>query len=103
MYHSATNTASFSEGRKMEVKELLNKVREYLSEDKLPLIEKACDFAAQAHEGQRRLSGEPFLEHPLQTAMTLADLQLDASAIAAGVLHDVPEDCGVPLKTIAAG
>ena len=50
----------------------------------------AYDFSAKAHEGQLRLSGEPYIEHPLQVALTLAELQLDASSLAAALLHDVP-------------
>jgi len=47
-----------------------------------------------------RKSGSPFLEHPLETALILADLQLDAFTLAAALLHDVTEDCGIPLTTI---
>ena len=75
--------------------ELLAKAREYLPPDKLPLVEKAHRFAMEAHAGQLRLSGEPFLEHPLKTALVLADLRLDAATLAAALLHDVVEDCGV--------
>jgi GTP pyrophosphokinase len=84
----------------VELQELREKVREYLPSEALERIEKAFDFAARAHEGQRRLSGEPFLQHPLHTAYTLAQLQLDPDCIVAALLHDVPEDCGVPLEVI---
>jgi GTP pyrophosphokinase len=66
----------------------------------LALVSAAFDYAASAHEGQRRMSGEPYLEHPYQVALTLADQQLDATALAAALLHDVTEDCGVSLKQI---
>ena len=49
-----------------------------------------------------RLSGEPFMEHPLQTAYILAELQLDASSLAAALLHDIPEDTGLPIADIEA-
>ena len=74
----------------------------YLPVDKLAVVESAYEFAAQAHEGQVRKNGEPFLAHPLSTAMILAELHLDAETLAAALLHDVPEDCGVPLSEIEA-
>jgi GTP pyrophosphokinase len=79
---------------------LLAKAREYLPGEKEALVEKAYKFAFRAHQGQLRKSGEPYLEHPLQVAMILADLRLDADTLAAGLLHDVPEDCGVSLDEI---
>ncbi len=81
---------------------LEEKIRSYLPAEKNNLVREAYDFAAKAHSGQMRKSGEPFLEHPLQTALILADLQLDASSLAAALLHDIPEDCGVPIATIQA-
>ncbi len=63
------------------------------SKDDLELISKAFKFSEEAHRGQKRFSGEPYFSHPFETARTLARLQLDASAIAAGLLHDVCEDC----------
>ena len=62
---------------------LLTKARKYLSEDKISVISEAYDFAEKAHLGQVRWSGEPFIEHPLQTAMFLVELRLDASTVAA--------------------
>ncbi len=72
---------------------LLARAREYIPEDKLGVIEDAYRFAEFAHHGQLRMSGEPFIVHPLQTAIYLADLKLDSSALAAALLHDVLEDC----------
>lgn len=86
----------------MDASMLIAKVNEYLPPDKVALIEAAYQFASQAHQGQIRKSGEPYLEHPLQTALTLAELKLDADTLAAALLHDVPEDCGVPLDKIEA-
>jgi len=79
---------------------LIKKASKYLPDDKIALIKAAYQFAAQAHQGQVRKSGKPYLEHPLHTAMTLADLRLDANTLAAALLHDVPEDCGIPLDEI---
>jgi GTP pyrophosphokinase len=81
---------------------LIKKVKKYLPPDKVALVEAAYDFALKAHEGQVRESGDPYIEHPLQTAITLADLQLDATALAAALLHDVTEDAGVPISKIEA-
>jgi len=71
---------------------LLAKASDYVPEDKLEIITTAYDFAESAHNGQMRLSGEPFIIHPLQTALLLADLKLDANTLAAALLHDVVED-----------
>jgi GTP pyrophosphokinase len=86
----------------MDFKKLLRKAEEYLPAEKLAVVEAAYHFAAEKHEGQVRLSGEPYLEHPLQTALILAELQLDSSSLAAALLHDIPEDCGTPLAEIEA-
>ena len=88
--------------RKMEISQLLEKAKGYLSKEKLALIEEAYQFAFKAHQGQLRESGEPYLQHPLETASILIDLGLDASSIAAALLHDVSEDCRVPLSQIEA-
>ncbi len=82
------------------MQELLERVREYLPTDKADFVERALDFAAQAHMGQTRRSGEPYIEHPVSAARYLADLNLDAPTVAAALLHDVVEDCGVSLEDI---
>ncbi len=74
---------------------LLKKAGKYIPEEQLALIANAYEFAKEAHSGQTRRSGEPFIEHPLQTAIYLAELKLDSKAIAAALLHDVMEDCDV--------
>ena len=81
---------------------LLAKARKYLPEDKLGVIADAYRFAEKAHDGQVRLSGEPYVEHPLQTALFLADLRLDANTLAAALLHDVIEDCDVRVEELEA-
>ena len=86
----------------VENTELLNKAGEYLPEDKVALVERAYQRADRAHQGQYRKSGEPYVVHPLQAALLLAELQLDANSLAAALLHDVPEDSGVPLSEIEA-
>ena len=72
--------------------ELIASVRKYHPSDDISLIEKAYRVAAEAHEGQVRKSGEPYIIHPLCVAIILADLELDKESIAAGLLHDVVED-----------
>jgi len=81
---------------------LVEKAQGYLPSEKMALVEDAYNFAFKAHEGQVRKSGEPYVEHPLETALILAELQLDASALAAALLHDVPENCGIPVSEIEA-
>ena len=82
--------------QKDPLERLLEQARSYLPEERIGLIEEAYRFAELCHDGQRRKSGEPFIVHPIDTAQTVADLQLDAVVIAGGLLHDVQEDCGVP-------
>jgi GTP pyrophosphokinase len=82
------------------VKRLISRASEYLPQDRVALVEAAINFAVRAHQGQFRASGAPFIEHPLQTALLLAELKLDGAALAAALLHDVVEDCDVPLETI---
>ena len=79
---------------------LLEIAAKHLPPQDLELIRKAYDVAEEAHRGQLRVSGDPYIQHPLATAITLAGLRLDAAAIAAGLLHDVPEDTGRPLAMI---
>jgi GTP diphosphokinase / guanosine-3',5'-bis(diphosphate) 3'-diphosphatase len=86
----------------MEFARLLEKAREYIPPEKLPVLEEAYKFAAEKHQGQVRLSGDPFMEHPLQTAYILAELQLDTGSLAAALLHDIPEDTGLPIADIEA-
>jgi len=81
---------------------LIEKAQGYLPPQKMALVEDAYNFALKAHEGEVRESGEPYVEHPLATALTLAELQLDASTLAAALLHDVPENCEIPISEIEA-
>jgi guanosine-3',5'-bis(diphosphate) 3'-pyrophosphohydrolase len=85
----------------VNLNDLLARTREYLPEDRVAFVKEAYDFAETAHQGQVRKSGDPFITHPLDTAMTVAGLQLDATAVAAALLHDVQEDCGIPNAELA--
>ncbi|CAI8008553.1 GTP pyrophosphokinase [Geodia barretti] len=66
------------------------------------LVEQAYEFADECHRGQKRVSGEPYIAHPLQTALFLVDLRLDVNTIVAALLHDVVEDCDVALDELAS-
>ena len=72
--------------------ELILRVRKYHPSTDISLIEKAYQVASQAHKGQVRKSGEPYIIHPLCVSIVLADLELDKETIVAGLLHDVVED-----------
>ena len=74
------------------IETLMSRAREYLPAERLTVVEDAYRYAEDAHRGQTRKSGEPFIEHPLQTAVALADLKMDAHGLAAALLHDVVED-----------
>ena len=76
----------------IRITDILDKVSAYHPEADLSLIERAYIYSARVHEGQVRLSGEPYLSHPLEVAGILADMNLDEISIAAGLLHDVIED-----------
>ena len=81
-------------------KELINRVQGYLPQDKVVLVQEAYRYARELHNGQSRVSGGPYIEHPLQTAIFLADLHLDSTTICAALLHDVIEDCGIGYEEI---
>ncbi len=73
-------------------KELIDSVKKYHPSTDISMIEKAYHIADEAHKGQLRKSGEPYIIHPLCVAIILADLELDKESIVAGLLHDVVED-----------
>ena len=79
---------------------VLARVSAYLPPKGRELVQDALEFAAERHAGQLRKSGDPAITHPLHAAETIANLQLDASTIAAALLHDVQEDCGVTNQEI---
>src|SRR5919205_2905401 len=82
------------------VEELIAEVEAYKPDVDRQLLWRAFYFAAAAHEGQQRRSGEDFIIHPLGAAKILAGLQLDEATIAAALLHDVVEDTGVEIDDI---
>ena len=80
--------------------QLLGKVAENRPSDDLEIIRKAYDFSLKHHQGQTRASGEPYLIHPLEVSLVLADMKLDSTAISAGLLHDAIEDTPVTHEDI---
>jgi GTP diphosphokinase / guanosine-3',5'-bis(diphosphate) 3'-diphosphatase len=82
---------------------LLRQVQSNRPTEDVSLIRKAWDFCVQHHEGQMRASGEPYIIHPLEVAEVLAEMKMDATAIAAGLLHDSVEDTPATNEEIQAG
>jgi len=80
---------------------LLDLVRHHRPGEDLSLLRQAFDFAAEHHQEQTRESGEPYLSHPLEVALILADLRLDVTTLCAALLHDIVEDTRMPLSAIA--
>ncbi len=85
----------------IRINDILNKVSEYQPDAGLDLIERAYIYSARAHAGQTRLSGEPYLSHPLEVSYILADMRLDPVSVASGLLHDVLEDTETPPDELA--
>ena len=79
---------------------LFTKVNEYLSKNDIESINKAFKFADKCHEGQLRKTGEPYIIHPINTAIYLANMHMDWQTISAALLHDVIEDCDVSFEEI---
>jgi GTP diphosphokinase / guanosine-3',5'-bis(diphosphate) 3'-diphosphatase len=84
----------------MTITELVDRVRGYTPTAPVDVIQRAYDFSAEVHKGQRRASGEPYLTHPLQVASIIADLRLDVPSVATGLLHDTVEDTLATLPQI---
>jgi guanosine-3',5'-bis(diphosphate) 3'-pyrophosphohydrolase len=76
----------------IRINDILDKITGYHSDADLDVVERAYVYSARVHAGQVRLSGEPYLMHPLEVANILADMRLDVVSVAAGILHDVLED-----------
>ena len=76
----------------IRITDILDKIAENNPDADLDIIDRAYIYSAKVHEGQMRLSGEPYLSHPLEVAYILADMRLDSVSIAAALLHDVIED-----------
>ena len=91
----ATNVLTVTKFR-----DLLHQMRENRPNDDLELVRKAYEFSQKNHSGQQRASGEPYLVHPLEVALVLAEMKMDSVAVAAGLLHDSVEDTSVTIVDI---
>lgn len=90
----------FSHERELTIEELMKRIVINEPEANVSLLKKAYEFAAKAHENQKRSSGEPYIIHPLNVSGTLVKLRMDMDSIISGLLHDVVEDCDVSTETI---
>src|SRR5216683_43523 len=81
-------------------RELMKRMQENRPHDDLSIVKNAYDFSLKHHEGQTRASGEPYLVHPLEVALVLAEMKMDPAAVAAGLLHDSVEDTTVTIVDI---
>jgi guanosine-3',5'-bis(diphosphate) 3'-pyrophosphohydrolase len=81
-------------------RDLMKRMQENRPQDDLTIIKKAYDYSLKNHEGQMRASGEPYLVHPLEVALVLAEMKMDPVAVAAGLLHDSVEDTSVTIVDI---
>ena len=79
---------------------LISAVSEYLSEADVNTVNKAFKFAEKCHKGQLRKTGDPYIIHPIYTAIYLANMRMDCQTISAALMHDVIEDCGIEYKEI---
>ncbi len=84
------------------LQDLLAETRQYLAPEELERIERAYELASRAHQGVLRRSGGPYIQHPLEVALLLADMRIDADGIAAALLHDVVEDTHYSLDDLQA-
>ncbi len=86
----------------IRINDIIDKILEFHPEADLDIVDRAYIYSARVHDGQMRLSGEPYLSHPLEVAYILAELKLDGVSVASGLLHDVVEDTHATLEDIEA-
>ncbi len=79
-----------------------DRLSSYLGPDQVNLVRRAYYYAEQAHDGQRRRSGEPYVTHPLAVSNILADMHMDHQSLMAAMLHDVIEDTGIAKEALTA-
>lgn len=87
----------------IRITDILDKAQEYLPRDAIDMVEKAYIFSAAVHQGQSRLSGEPYLTHPLEVTGILVDMKLDTATLITGILHDTVEDTLATIGEIEEG
>ena len=84
-----------------QLDQILSEVGSYFPNADLPLVRRAYEFAARAHEGQTRKSGDPYVTHPLAVAQIIAELKLDVASVCAGLLHDCVEDTSATVEQLS--
>ena len=87
-------------GEEVIIEKVIEKMKKNNPNSNIDLIQKAYNYANEHHKGQKRVSGEEYIIHPLNVAYILADLELDDSTICAALLHDVVEDTPVTHEDI---
>lgn len=85
----------------LTIDSLSDDLSSYLTPDQVQDVNKAYEFAASAHTGQQRKSGDPYIVHPLEVAQILSDMHMDHECLMAALMHDVIEDTGIPKHTIS--
>ncbi len=91
---------SFMDGSESTFASILSQIETYLPSQDLTLLKKAYQFSLEAHQTQKRATGDPYIVHPLAVVQTLAELQLDLPTLAAGFLHDVLEDTPISKEIV---
>ena len=87
----------------LKYEDLLTRVKSYIKDpNEIKLIEKAYEYAKEKHFGITRMTGEPYIDHPLNVAYILTEIDADAATICAGLLHDILEDCDVTKEEMAS-
>jgi guanosine-3',5'-bis(diphosphate) 3'-pyrophosphohydrolase len=84
----------------VSISELVQKIKKFSPDADTGIVEKAYELAAKYHKGQTRLSGDPYITHPLAVAEILVELEQDLPTIAASLLHDIIEDASVERKVL---
>ena len=98
--HSRQNEAKSAENDRFLISDLCDLIASYMDQEQVKEVYRAYLFGAQAHEGQLRISGEPYIYHPIAVARILAQMHMDVKSIVASILHDVLEDTPATRKLI---
>lgn len=86
----------------MNLEQIIERIKQHHSAEDVALLRRAYAFAEAAHDGQNRISGEPYISHPLEVALILSELDMDVATLVAALLHDVVEDTQVELEEITS-
>jgi len=89
-----------SSRRNSGLKRLIETLESYMTPEQIEPVARAYEFGAMAHEGQKRMSGEPYISHPVAVAQSLANMHMDSQAITAAILHDVIEDTEIQISEL---